>query len=419
MMAQYHAIKSKHPDAILFYRMGDFYEMFGEDAKEAARLLNITLTSRSKGAEAIPMAGVPVRAAETYLHKLIRAGKRVAVCEQVQDAREAKGLVERDVVRIVTAGTITEEEVLEGGRPNYLAAICVERGLVGTAWLELSTGQFTISHCREEQLEDELARIDPAELLLAEDYDFKVPAFEAPVRRCPRFDFDPKSAQDELSEFFGTRGVEGFGLDEQQDRLVIAAAGALIRYVRDTQRSALPHVRKIERFVRGSRMALDRATRASLELVHTQRGEFGGSLLATIDRSLTPMGKRLLRDCVLVPFVDLERIRGVQASVAECFERHELRSGLREQLARCQDLERLCGRLSCGRAHARDLVSLRQSMALVPELAAALEGVDAQLLVDLRDKLDPLARPHGQDRRTPRRRTSPPAQGRRPDPRGL
>ncbi|MFQ5506338.1 MAG: DNA mismatch repair protein MutS, partial [Planctomycetota bacterium] len=391
MMAQYQAIKRQHPDAILFYRMGDFYEMFWDDAKQASKILGITLTSRSKGDAAIPMAGVPVRAAEAYLLKLIRAGQRVAICEQVEDPRQAKGLVEREVVRIVTAGTLTEEEVLEGGEPNYLAAVCRKEERRGLAWLDLSTGSFQVSECEEDRLGDELARIDPVEILLPEDWQEAELGPRVPIRRLASFDFNPKEAWRELCGFLDVRTLEGFGIDPDELPAAVASAGALIRYVKETQKTSLPHIRRIELFQRGNRMTLDRATRQSLELARTRRdGEKAGSLLSVVDRTLTPMGARRLRERILVPFTDLLQIHRIQDGVTETVENGALRARLRDKLARIQDLERLSARLSAGRANARDLESLRQSLCRIPELIACLDKVLPELLASLRERMDPL-----------------------------
>ncbi|MEZ5989339.1 MAG: DNA mismatch repair protein MutS [Planctomycetota bacterium] len=399
MMAQYLAIKRDQPDALLFYRMGDFYELFFDDAKRASRLLGITLTSRNKGEDAIPMAGVPVRALDSYLQKLVRLGERVAICEQVQDPREAKGLVERELVRIVTAGTLTEEEVLDGGRPNFVVAACRRGDRAGLAWLDLSTGLFQLSECRPGQLEDELARLDPAELLLPEgmvgdDGDRTrrpFAAVEAPLRWCPDFDFNPAECAKELARFFRVRDLEGYGLSLDVHAQAIACAGALIRYAQETQRTALPHVRRIELFQRSNRMILDRATRASLELVETQRGERKGALLDAIDRTRTPMGARLLRELVLLPYVEPTPILRIQGAVEECFGDAALRDDLRAELGHVQDLERLSARLSTGRASPRDLVALRASLERLPALIDRLAGAHSELLAAIRDHTDVLA----------------------------
>jgi DNA mismatch repair protein MutS len=230
MMAQYMKIKRQHEDALLFYRMGDFYEMFHDDAKQAARILGITLTSRSKGAQAIPMAGVPVKAAEGYLLRLVRAGVRVAICEQTSDPATTKGLVEREVVRIVTAGTLTEDHVLETGEPNWLCALFRHKDQAGLAWLDLSTGTFYVQQRNAAHIEDELARIDPAELLVSEDEKPEregaplFPTIDAPVHACPAFDFHVDECEKELLRFFGLGTLEGFGLAKDTMPLAISAA---------------------------------------------------------------------------------------------------------------------------------------------------------------------------------------------------
>ena len=395
MMTQYLAIKREHDDALLFYRMGDFYEMFFDDAKLASRLLGITLTSRSKGENAIPMAGVPVRAMDGYLMKLVRAGVRVAICEQVQDPSEAKGLVERRVVRIITAGTITEEEALDGKEPNYLCACCTIKERAGLAWLDLSTGSFYVSECLADRLADELARIEPAELLLPESVGRdggphgNHRAAKEQICLRPDFDFNPTEAHREVCSFFKVRSLEGFGLDPVSMPAAIAAAGALLRYVNETQKTAVTHIRRIEPFHRGNRMLLDRATRSSLELVRTQRDDSReGSLLDVIDRSLTPMGARLLRERVLLPFTELAPILRIQAGVSETLEKSELRSSLRECLDKIQDLERICARLSTGRAHPRDLVGLGQSLSWLPKVSEILQDAQSELLAGIGKSMD-------------------------------
>jgi DNA mismatch repair protein MutS len=405
MMAQYMKIKRQHEDALLFYRMGDFYEMFHDDAKQAARILGITLTSRSKGAQAIPMAGVPVKAAEGYLLRLVRAGVRVAICEQTSDPATTKGLVEREVVRIVTAGTLTEDHVLETGEPNWLCALFRHKDQAGLAWLDLSTGTFYVQQRNAAHIEDELARIDPAELLVSEDEKPEregaplFPTIDAPVHACPAFDFHVDECEKELLRFFGLGTLEGFGLAKDTMPLAISAAGALVRYVQDTQRHAVPHVRRIEIFRDQGRMLLDRATRSSLELVRTQReGQREGSLLAVIDMTRTPMGARLLRDRVLLPFTSKDEILSVQGGVAELFEERGVREELRDQLGGIQDLERLSARLSCGRASPRDIVSLAQSLARLPALHDVLTqrhsprlgslAAAMDLLQDLRTRIE-------------------------------
>jgi DNA mismatch repair protein MutS len=397
MMAQYLAIKKDHPDSILFYRMGDFYEMFFDDAREASQVLGITLTSRNKGERAIPMAGVPVRAADQYLVKLIRAGKRVAICEQVQDPKEAKGLVAREVVRIVTAGTLTETEILEEREPNWLLALSPFKDRTGLAWLDLSTGRFLVTECLPNRLEDELERIDPAELLLPESWaqgeaveEEIFQGLRGNLRHVPDYDFNPDEAQRVLQDFFHTSGLEGYGLDSGMMPAAVSAAGALVRYIQETQKTELGHIRKVEIFQRGNRMTLDRATRSSLELVRTQRdGERKASLLGTIDQTVTPMGARLLRERILAPFADIAAIHHIQQGIQECLDQPSLAEVLHEHLTKIYDLERLSGRLSTGRANARDLLALQQSLQHLPNLVSALTEAESEILFELGKQLDP------------------------------
>jgi DNA mismatch repair protein MutS len=393
-MAQYLAAKKQHPDALLCFRMGDFYELFFEDAKTASRTLGITLTSRSKGEDAVPMAGVPVRALDGYLRRLVQAGHRVAICEQVQDPREAKGVVERRVVRVVTPGTLTEDSLLDARRSNHLAAVVAARGSVGIAWVELSTGAFLVTECRTARLADELARIEPAEVLLPEGdtelAEIVAAAGGTSTTRRPAFEFGHDGATRALQQFFEVGTLQGFGVDEL--RLAVGAAGALIGYLKETQIAALPHVRRIEVHRSDLVMSLDRATRLSLELVDTMRDAAGGSsLLATIDRTKSPMGARLLREWVLAPRIDLTTIVARQQAVAELHARDAVALSVAEALAGVLDLQRLTARISTGRCNARDLLALRQSLERVPLLREALADSGADLLRSLHDGLDAVA----------------------------
>ncbi len=399
-MAQFMAAKRQHPDALLFFRMGDFYELFHDDAKVASRALGITLTSRSKGEDAIPMAGVPVRSVDTYLKRLVQAGFKVAICEQMQDPREVKGLVDRQVVRVVTPGTLTEDSLLDGRRSNFLAAVIGSggaRGRVGIAWVELSTGAFRVTECPPDRFEDELERIEPAEVLAPEGADELRATIDTPRARStlrPAFEFEAEAATRTLREFFGTGSLGGFGLDE----LTVAtrAGGALIRYLQETQLAALPHIRRIEVFRRGCVMQLDRATRASLELVETMRGgssgERGTALLTILDETCTPMGARLLRDWLLAPLTDLASIRARQDAVAALVDATGALDGIRTELGGILDLERLTTRASCGRANARDLAALGASLRRLPPIVTATAGIAASpTLTALQGGIDVLA----------------------------
>jgi DNA mismatch repair protein MutS len=391
-MAQYHAQKQRHPDALLFFRMGDFYELFFDDAKLAAKALGLTLTSRSKGESAIPMAGVPARAVDGYLQRLVRAGHKVAICEQLQDPKEAKGVVERAVVRVVTPGTLTEDNLLDGKRDNHLAAIAFGRDRVGVAWVELSTGAFHVHECAPERLGDELARIEPGELLLAEEQRGAVrpwqPADGTPTTFRAAYDFGAETATRLLQQFFRVSTLAGFGVQDMP--LAVGAAGALVAYLQETQLCALPHLRGPEVWHDGAFMRLDRTTRQSLELVQTMRDAEGKTLLAIVDRTATPMGARLLRTWLLAPLADVAAIRRRQDAVAELHGDSALLAALTQQLAAVLDLERLGARAAFGRANARDLVGLRASLDRLPAVRELLREGRSELLRALGQRLDPL-----------------------------
>ncbi len=391
-MAQYMAAKNQHPDAMLFFRMGDFYELFFEDAKEASRTLGIALTSRSKGDKAIPMAGVPVRAVDTYLERLVRGGYKVAICEQVQDPREAKGVVDRDVVRVLTPGTLTEDNLLEGSRPNHLAAAVTNRGHAGIAWIEISTGSFLVTECPESRMVDELSRIDPAEILIAEDAEALQETAQAIIGTLtsrPAFEFGRDSAERALNEFFEVATLEGFGVIDMP--LAVAAAGALIGYLRETQKAALPHIRSIEVHHRSAVMTLDRATRASLEIVDTMRGDgVGTPLLHIIDRTHTPMGARLLRERLLSPLTDPTTINERLDAVDELHDRSDLAANISEQLSGILDLQRLTARICTGRSNARDLIALKNSLLSLPPIRTELSRCKCGSLAAIAQTLDPL-----------------------------
>jgi DNA mismatch repair protein MutS len=391
-MAQYAAWKQRHADALLFFRMGDFYELFFDDAKTAAKALGLTLTSRSKGEGAIPMAGVPVRAVEGYLRRLVQMGHKVAICEQLQDPKDSKGLVERAVVRVVTSGTLTEDSLLDGRRNNHLAAVAPGRDRVGLAWVDLSTGAFLVHECAPDRLDDELARIEPAELLLSEELRDRAAALRlpdgVPVTWRQRWDFATDGAVRVLQQLFRTATLAGFGVQDLP--LAVAAAGALATYLQETQLCALPHLRRLEVWHDGAFMRLDRATRSSLELVQTMRDGEGTSLLAVLDRSSTPMGARRLRAWLLAPLADLAAIERRQDAVAELHGDAGLLEFVRARLGAVLDLERLSSRAAFGRANARDLAGLRQSLEQLPSLRQRLAPCRSELLRDLAAAIDPL-----------------------------
>jgi len=391
VMAQYLRIKADHPEMLLFYRMGDFYELFFEDAERAARLLDITLTKRGQsGGRPIPMAGVPYHAVETYLAKLVRQGESVAICEQIGDPAKSKGPVEREVVRIVTPGTLTDEALLQERRDNLLAAVCAgenrgktgedsgEKGY-GLAWLELSSGGFTVLQVPTlETLRSELERLRPSETLVAEAS--RLPDalnLEGSITHRPLWHFEADSTHRLLCSRFGTRDLTGFGCAELP--LAVGAAGCLLQYVQDTQKSSLPHIRGLTTEQRDAALILDTATRRNLELVTSLSGRPEHTLAGILDRTVTAMGSRLLRRWLGRPLRCRDTIRGRHTAVAELVAGDAF-SPVQEALAGIGDLERILARVALGSARPRDLAVLRDSLAYLPALQAILQPLQAPLV---------------------------------------
>ncbi|MAE27570.1 MAG: DNA mismatch repair protein MutS [Planctomycetes bacterium] len=397
MMEQFWRAKKEQPAALLFFRMGDFYELFHDDAVVASRELGLALTARSKGDDAIPMAGVPVKSAEGYILKLVRRGHRVAICEQVSDPRTTKGIVDRAIVRVVTAGTLTEEEALDARRANFLAALHVTEGGAGLAWVDVSTGRFFVAEAPTERLEDELARVGAAEALISTDLANAHPRAEELARRAldqglverEAWEFDRTGALRALKAQFQVSTLEGFGIDD--DSPCVPAAGALLAYLEETQRGSCSHLTAPRRFDGTRHLVLDRATRSCLELTATQRdGSRAGTLLDVIDGTQTPMGGRLLHEWLVSPLTDVNAIAQRRAGVAELVDGPFLRDDLRGVLAEVRDIERLTARVSTGRAHGRDLVSLAASLSAAPVLRAQLKDANSTMLAELHQRLDPL-----------------------------
>ncbi len=318
MMQQYFDAKAACPDAVLLFRMGDFYETFHDDAKLVARVLNLALTSRDKGENPIPMAGFPHHQLESYLGKLIAAGHRAAICEQVEDPRQAKGLVRREVTRVVTPGTVTDDALLDPHECNFLLAM-VDGPLVGLAWVDLSTGRFLAAQIPPDRLADEIARIGPVECLLAEEADDPAVRFDERVvfTRRPGWVFSHTAARDALARHFGTQTLEGFGF-EDDDVPAVRAAGAILEYLTETQKTSLGHIDRLTPYRVGQTLEIDEATRRSLEITKTMReGRREGSLLDVLDRTITAMGSRLLGDWVGNPLTDLKAIDERLDAVAE------------------------------------------------------------------------------------------------------
>jgi DNA mismatch repair protein MutS len=395
LMQQYREIKARHQSAILFFRMGDFYEMFYEDAETAARVLGLTLTARNNGGAAeVPLAGVPVKAGPDYLRRLVQHGYRVAICEQVEDPKLAKGIVRREVVETVSPGVVFADDLLDGARNNFVVALVVpavrapRAGVVGLAAADVSTGEMRLCTLPFAELDAALARFAPRELLL--------PRGSAALPRSAALDgvlvterepweFDESMARDDLARQFDVRGLDGLGV-ESDDSAAIGAAGALLRYLKEMQPAGVPHLARpiVERA--GSAMPLDEMTRRNLELVESLRGtDVAGTLLAVLDRTMTPMGARLLRHWLLAPLVDRSaidlRLDAVDALVRDA----SARDALRTALDGVRDVERLGGKAAAGRAMPRELAALGASLHRLPEVERAAgrlgaAGVVVQLM---------------------------------------
>ena len=388
MMRQYLAVKEKHPREILFFRMGDFYETFFDDARLSSDILGITLTSRSKDKEAIPMAGVPVRAADSYVARLLKAGKRVAICEQVEDPKEAAGLVDRDVVRVISPGTITDEKIVGEKSHNYIISVVVDQGNFGLAWLDVTTGQFLVwESSSESAIGASISKLDPAECLLPDSLDFTLdrhPQIEAALENVVRTPFPDPLFQHEaafkcLTEHFGTKTLEGFGCDQM--RFGVRAGGGLLRYVSDTQKDALHHITKITPYEASRHVPLDRATRRALEITETYRGgERAGTLLSAMDKTCTAPGARLLREWILSPLTSVQEIVGRQDAVEEIRASQGLREAIAGLLGQIHDLERISTRISYRSANARDLVGLSKTLEIVPRIKELLGGCTSSFL---------------------------------------
>ena len=394
-MQRYLELKAQYPDTILLCRIGDFYELFYADAEIAARLLGLTLTSRDKGAaNPIPMAGFPYHQLDAYLAKIVQSGHRAAICEQLEDASQAKGLIKRDVTRVVTPGTLTEDALLDPRSSNFLAAIVLVKQQAGLAWLELSTGRFQATDVPLALLPDELSRLGPAELLVDQHLtpasrEALLPAnHRITVTPRPAWCFSPNNCRRLLLDHFQTQSLEGFGWDSDDSPGVIAA-GTLIEYVRETQKSALPHITSLEPYQRGTTLLIDEATRRSLELTQSLRdGRREGSLLAVLDETVTPMGARLLAEWLSNPLTHVPSIDRRLDAVDELVQQRSLCDDLRLALKEAYDLSRLTARVVTGRCSPRDLRFLSTTLALVPRVKARLVGRSAPLLAELEAALD-------------------------------
>ena len=399
-MRQYFEAKRQHRDAIVFFRMGDFYEMFYEDALTAARALELTLTSRSKDASggAIPMCGVPFHAADGYIARLVKKGFRVAVCEQMEDPRKAKGIVRREVIRVVSPGTLTDAGYLDAREPAFLMSISQGADGYGVALIDLSTGEFTTAEYAgpgaRQTLADELAVLRPREIMAPPGFS-DLPALleelriAASVTRADEWTFEYEAARRSLLDQLKTHSLQAFGLEGHA--AAISAAGALVQYVRDTQKADLAHVREVTFRAGSDCLVVDPTTLRNLEVIEAASGGRSGSLLDEIDRTVTPMGGRLIRAWLLRPLLSLERIQDRLDAVEEFAFRATDRVKARETLKTIHDIERLVARAALGTAGPRDLVSLRQSIASIPRVRMLLGEMQAPLVQSLLAEVDDLA----------------------------
>lgn len=387
MMRQYLEIKAQYPDAILFFNLGDFYETFFEDAELAARELELVLTKRNEA----PMAGVPLKKADVYINRLLKKGYKVAICDQLQEPGEAKGMLERDVVRVVTPGTVLEEEVLEGGLNNYIVAILPQGEKFGLAVADLSTGEFRATELSQDELKAELARLQPAELLFPQSLDAEDLPGETERRVAQTGVDDGYFRTEELLKHFGLASLEGLGLSA----LAGWTAAGLLKYLKETQKEHLAHLKKPQAYSLSEQMQLDPFTQRNLELVRDLGGGAQNTLFNVLDRAVTGMGERLLRRYLLAPLLDREAIERRLDLVELLYNEGLLRAELREFLKDIHDLERLAGRLGSGRANPRDLLSLAQSLEKLPQLREFVEKLHAagtsEILEELAVTLDNLS----------------------------
>ena len=401
-MAQYARMKDQHKDAILFFRMGDFYETFGDDARLVSRVLGLTLTARNSGSgggDKTPLAGVPYHAVEKYIAELVGSGYKVAVCEQVEDPKKARGVVKRDVVEVVTPGTSMLAQTLDPGENNYMVALTFGQDVYGLAFLDLSTGEFRAAELDEDDLLSELNRLDPAEAIVAYDRAEQAGALLEPrfpdiaISRLEEWAFSHDHALQTLLDHFEVLTLKGFGCDEMTAG--VAAAGGMLVYLRETQKNRLAHLRTMARYDVSDSMLMDTSTQRNLELISSLRdGGREGTLLSVMDRTYTPMGARFMRQAITRPLVSVGAVLARQAAVAELYEAHETRDGFAGHLKSMGDMERLAARVGSERANARDLIALKQALHVIPVIRETLSGMKAELTAGLRDglrELKPLA----------------------------
>jgi len=396
MMQQYLSTKEQYQDAILFFRLGDFYEMFFEDAEVASRELEITLTGRDGGQEAkIPMCGVPFHAADAYINRLIEKGYKVAICEQVEDPKACKGIVRREVVRVVTPGTLMDTHVLEEKNNNFLVAVTADKEGFGLATVDVSTGEFLTTEIQglenKDKLLEELNRLQPVECLLPTDFSYSKLkeniAFNCIISLHPDAAFERKKAYQTLIDHFQTASLVGFGCEELP--LATEAAGGLLDYLQETQKVSLGHITKLVTYSLGEYMLLDPATRKNLELCRTMRaGSKKGTLFWVLDKTVTSMGGRMLQRWIEQPLLKAEKINERLESVEELKNNTFFRQDLREELDRIYDLERLLAKVVYGNANGRDLLALRDSFGVLPQVKDLCQNAESKKIISLQENLD-------------------------------
>ncbi|MCK4609362.1 MAG: DNA mismatch repair protein MutS, partial [Gammaproteobacteria bacterium] len=388
MMQQYLRIKAEHPDTLLFYRMGDFYELFYDDARKAAKLMDITLTARGQSAgNPIPMAGVPYHAAENYLAKLVKLGESVAICEQIGDPAASKGPVKREVVRILTPGTVTDAALLNERDDNLLVAVhSNKQNYHGIAALDITSGRFQVLQVADDNaLLSELARLQPAELLVNDDNSYPQLTQIAGLRRRPPWEFEYDTAFRLLTQQFQTKDLSGFGCDELP--LAIVAAGCLLQYAKETQKTNLPHIQALQVDYREDSVMLDAISQRNLELISNLQGSQDNTLVSIFDKTATSMGARLLRRWLVRPLRDHERL-GKRHQVIEAILKQQNWSTLHDLLRNIGDMERILARIALGSARPRDLLQLRNSLSILPEIQDELSKSNNNIINRLQQNIN-------------------------------
>ncbi len=396
LMTQFFQIKKENPDTILLFRVGDFFETFDEDAKIASKVLGIVLTKRANGkASSVPLAGFPHHAIDTYLPKFIRAGYRVAICEQVENPKFAKGLVKREVVEVVTPGVVFSDKLLEYNKNNYLMSLHIVGEIVGISFSDISTGEFYAYEVRDEKLKEQFSLINPAEILISKkDKDYLEPIIKSlfPEIRISKLEdwfFDYDFAVDLIKEHFGVKTLKGFGIEHLTAGL--SAAGVNLNYLKETQKANLPHLNKIAIYNPSDYMSLDFATKRNLEIMATMHdGSREGSLIQVLDKTKTAMGGRMLKKWVSAPLTKLDPILKRQQSVEDFVKNKSLRENLQNELKEISDLERLTSRISTGRANARELVNLKLSLKKIPIIKQLLDQAESEESRRINDSLNEL-----------------------------